>query len=62
MRFLRSLRSVEIRGRGGQRKTYKLLLIGLSFYYLFYLFLGFSIAAWAAASFAIGTLYGEHDT
>ena len=30
--------------------------------YFPYLFLGFSIAAWAAASFAIGTLYGEHDT
>ena len=30
--------------------------------YFSYLFLGFSIAAWAAASFAIGTLYGEHDT
>ena len=59
MRFLRSLRSVEIRGRRAKQKTYKLLLIGLSFYYLF---LGFSIAAWAAASFAIGTLYGEHDT
>lgn len=27
-----------------------------------YYFLGFSIASWAAASFAIGTLNGEHDT
>ena len=42
-----------------KQKTYKHLLIGLSLYYLF---LGFSIAAWAAASFAIGTLNGEHDT
>ena len=28
---------------------------------LFY-FLSFSILAWAAASFAIGTLYGEQET